>query len=112
MHQPPSLQATPPHHLAPEPGIALHRNIPLESLLRNLLIRGRKRSFRIGITKVAATLSVLECRRLCRANADDAELCATSGCAVRVVDTSASDELGTVTQADVAGSGVVGLELG
>lgn len=82
----------------------------LETLLLNLRLSSRDGSIGIGVREAAALLAVLLRRGNSRANAlcGVVDLGAASGLAVGVSDTSAGDELGAVSAANVLGAGVVG----
>jgi hypothetical protein len=92
----------------------LATNDPLKTLLRNLLLRRRDDSISVGVGESTASLSVLLASCLGRAYTvtSSSDLTAASGAAVRIGDTTASDELRTVAGTDILSPRVVGCNLG
>ena len=92
----------------------LATNDPLESLLRNLLLRRRDHSISVWIGESTTSLSILLASCFGRAYtvASRCDLTTASGAAVRIRNTTAGDELRTVAGTDVLSAGVVGCYLG
>jgi hypothetical protein len=84
---------------------------PLEPLLLNLRLRRRNSSIRIRVVKPASILSVLELRRLSRADAYTGGIGAACRAAVGVGNTAACDELGAIAGTDRFSAGHVGGDL-
>jgi len=101
------------HRLLRQSNPLLAPNNPLESLLRNLVLRRRNHRIRIRVRESTTRLSVLLASRLSRAHAvaGRSDLTAAGGAAVGIRDAAAGDELRTVARADVLGACVVGRDL-
>lgn len=85
---------------------------PLEALLSYLRLCRSNGSSRIWVSESTPILSILELSCLCRADTDTGGISTASRAAIRIGNTTTSDELGSVARAHVGGASVVGRDLG